>query len=447
MKIVYNILLIAVIGVLSSTYIFTLSPMDYSDQFEIPEFKESIVRLKSAQGTDLTDPDSVIIMHVADSENDITLESDNLFVADIFKDGEKILSNIKDLESVSIHFTDNTAHISNTSPMRTTIDISQNKLGLDYGSYTIVIASTIKEIKEENKLLTLNVTYTDNAIYKPATNTAPDDKAGITLYFTDENNNDINSLIPVTRFVENDIPLHEKLIKELQAGPLSDNMDKTIGDIIYTLYKDEYIYINLPSTDTTYTDDPIKSKIAYHSLLKSMFSLEKYYDLARIRFNVDGQRIETFFNGINIKHSIPYNNNFKAYLGYKLKDRYYLTDFDVNDINEDDSLELKIDKMFNFIKNSKTPNIKETIPEDVMLQDSLYSNGTLTLDFNEAFTNSFGKRNDLKLMMIDSIVYSFTTIKMVDSIIITVNGVTLETFAEGIDISGPLYPANFINPE
>jgi spore germination protein GerM len=53
-------------------------------------------------------------------------------------------------------------------------------------------------------------------------------------------------------------------------------------------------------------------------------------------------------------------------------------------------------------------------------------------------------------MMIESLVYTFTTIPGVDNIKLTVNGENLKNFTsfqDGRDLTGPLYPAEFINPE
>lgn len=52
--------------------------------------------------------------------------------------------------------------------------------------------------------------------------------------------------------------------------------------------------------------------------------------------------------------------------------------------------------------------------------------------------------------MIESILYTFTTIPGVDSIKITVNGNELKNFVDfpdGRNLTGILYPPEFINPE
>lgn len=450
MKTLYNILLLIIIGIMASTYIFTLSPIDYSGHVDIPELSEvaSLIRLRCDEGTDLTNPNTIVLTLVPDNENDISMTSENLFYADIYKGDELIVSNFTDLESVSIHFTNGTSHISRDNPMRTTLDISQDNLGLEAGSYTIVINSTVKELTEENKSIRLNVSYTDNAVYSPATNTAPENKTGITLYFSDKQKNvDNDVLIPVTRFVDFDKSLNKKVIEELKKGPLSENMSKTIGEINYTTFFDEVVYIDIPSKDTTYSENSTQSAIAYYSLLKSMYTLQNYLDFSRVKFTVDNAKGTTFFHGVNIENSIPYSYNDKAYLAFRLIDRYYLTDFKVYTINKNDSLEIKAEKMFEFLKDNKMPYVKNPISEDIILQSATPSNGTLILDFNEAFTDSFEARDDLKRMMIDSLAYSFTSLKTINSISITVNGEYINDFVEGIDMSNPIYPAKYINPE
>ncbi len=450
MKTLYNVLLLIIIGLMASTYVFTLSPVDYSGHVDIPELSETanMIRLMCDEGTDLNDPDTIVLTLVPDDENDITTTTDNLFYADVYKDDELIVSNFTDLESVSIHFTNGTSHISRDNPMRTTLDISQDNLGLEAGTYAIVIKSTIKELTEENKSIRLNVSYTDNAVYSPATNTAPKNKAGITLYFSDKNKNiDNDVLIPVTRFVDSDKSLHKKTIDELKKGPLSENMSKTIGEVNYTTFFDKVVYIDLPSKDTTYSENSTQSAIAYYSLLKSMYTLQNDLDFSRVKFTVDSAQGTTFFHGVTIEKSIPYSYNDKAYLAFRLNDRYYLTDYKVYTINNDDSIEVKAEKIFEFLKSSKMPYVKNPINENLILQGTTDVNGNLNLDFNDALIKSFESRDDLKRMLIDSLTYSFTSIQNVNSISITVNGEQVNNFVEGVDLTKPIYPAKYINPE
>ena len=53
-------------------------------------------------------------------------------------------------------------------------------------------------------------------------------------------------------------------------------------------------------------------------------------------------------------------------------------------------------------------------------------------------------------MMIESLIYTFTSIPEIDSIKITANGEELKNFVnfdDGRDITKELYPPEFINPE
>lgn len=450
MKTLYKIFLVFLLAFLASTYFFQLSPVDYSNSISVPEIEETPdnnIKLVSEEGTTLTDPDTISILHTAESENDITISTDYIFTVDVYKDDHLILTNLTDLETVSIHFSNGTALISKTNPMKTTLDISQNRLGLESGNYTIVLNSTINEMKENNKSITLNVTYSKDAIYIPASNTTPENKIGITLYFTDKDINiEYSSLIPVTRFVDYDKSLNKKVIDELQKGPIIENMVKTIGEVRYTVLQDQVIYIDIPESDTTYTSGSAGSSISYFSLVKSMFSLQKYIDFTRLRFTINDFPKETYFHGRDVEYSFEYSFNNKGYLAFKLDDRYYLSDFDVHNIEANDSVEIIAEKLFNFMKDNDVLNIVNPIPKNVTLQNISFSNRTLTIDFNDSFLISYENRDDLKRMMLDALVYSFTSIQSVDSIIITVNNDSISDFA-GVDLSVPIYPPKYINLE
>jgi hypothetical protein len=83
----------------------------------------------------------------------------------------------------------------------------------------------------------------------------------------------------------------------------------------------------------------------------------------------------------------------------------------------------------------------------VALDNVLLRGKTLILDFNKDFLNVYEDKNDLRHMMIESFLYTFTTIPGVDSIKITAENKEITDFIDVLDTTKILYPPEFINPE
>ena len=87
------------------------------------------------------------------------------------------------------------------------------------------------------------------------------------------------------------------------------------------------------------------------------------------------------------------------------------------------------------------------MPKTISLSNATLQGRTLILDFNEDLLNIYKDKNDLRHMVLESFMYTFTTIPGVDSIKITVVGKELTDFVEELDTTKVLYPPEFINPE
>ena len=74
-------------------------------------------------------------------------------------------------------------------------------------------------------------------------------------------------------------------------------------------------------------------------------------------------------------------------------------------------------------------------------------NDTLVLDFNDSFKTAFDGDQNKRKFMVDSLIYSFTSINGVKSVRFTSEGSPVEGFIEGKDITGAMTAPSFINPE
>jgi hypothetical protein len=186
--------------------------------------------------------------------------------------------------------------------------------------------------------------------------------------------------------------------------------------------------------------------------VKSIFAVDKYWPIKSISFTVDRKKADVYFHGIDISNPIiNKDENYLIYLAYNSNDRYYLFDHKVDlvssGIREEETAEIKAQKLFDAYKDIKINYGLKPIPEDVNLQNVTLENRILVLDFNDKFLKAYANKDDLKLMMVESLTYSFTTIPNIDGIKLTVNNSPLNNFIKDRDVTGILYPPKFINPE
>ena len=445
MKTLYNIFLIFLIGFFSSTFPFVLSPINYKDSIVIDEQGEkTILSIALVGENNLTNPKNIVVQHLSNIEMELSSLPNEIFVADVYSGDTLVKSNITDLEDTTISFDDSNYIISNDNPLKTTINVSQEKLDLKDGKYKIVLKSNIIGESDVNSI-DIYVEYDSGFTYYEATNTVPNrETMGLTVYFTD---NESNVLIPVTRFVVKEMSLNKQVIHELQKGPLDTNLAKTVSDVNYCIYKDNTIFIDLPADNQFYNSSSSVGTMAYNSFIRSMFAINKYLQVDAIKFTVDRKSSENYFHGMSITDSIVKSINPKIYYGYKVDDRVYLYEHEISDIDTNADIKTISEQMLEYYKSKLPNNSKSPIPSDLVLKNATLENSTLVLDFNDVFKTAFDDDEYKKKFMIDALVYSFTSINGVNSVRFTVDGSPVENFIEGKDITKALTAPSYINPE
>lgn len=452
MKVLSNIIIIALIGLFSSTYLFNLSPIDYRGTIDIETPEETSTLSLNSLEDDLLNPESITINHISSDEEVIKSVSDSIFTLDIYQGNTLVKSSITNLELVSPSV-NMTISVSKDNPIITTLNISKDKLKLEDGQYKFVFNSNLISNLDKAQL-SVNVTYDTGGTYYPAVNEAPSGTKGLTLYFVSKN---AETLIPVTRFVVEDKSITRMAIEQLQNGPLNDGMSSEIKDVTNTTYNNGNVVIDLPSSYAGYNNGTTGSLLAYKAFVKTIFEVDRYWPINSVTFTVDRKKVDTYFHGLASEaiNSLPNKErDYLLYMAYKINDRYYLFDYEIDTvkagISSADTLELKAQKLFDSYKDADISYGNSPIPDGILL-NNVKSEGTmLILDFSKELLDVYKDKDDLKQMMIESLVYSFTTIPGVDSIKLTVSGENLKNFTsfpDGRDLTGALYPAEFINPE
>lgn len=449
MKTLYNIVLIFLIGFFSSSFLFSLSPIDYKDVIVIddkPAEDKAILSFSLDGDNTFTNPDNVVVSHLTNIEIELKNLPSDIITADVYRGDELIKSNIANLEDTPISINDSSYIINPTTPLKTIVNISQEKLNLSDGRYRIVLKSNIVENTEKN-IVEIFVEYDTGFTYYEATNGNPvKGSTPLRLYFTDK---EVNALIPVTRYSTQNLSVNKQVIYELQQGPKDPSLRKTIDEVNQCFYRESEstVFIDLPANNEFYNSGSAVGISAYNSFVKSMFYLNRYLKLDYVSFTVDRKVPESYFHELSIADAVTMTKNPILYFGYKVEDRLYLFEHELTNIDANADIDTKAKAMFESYKSEIPFNAKSPLPNDLVLNSASLNSDNLVLDFNEAFSNSFDGDQNRRKFLIDSLVFSFTSIDGVKSVQFTVNGNVVENFIEGKDITKAIATPLFINPE
>jgi len=443
-KTFFNLLIIFLICVIATGISINASPILGNHPISTVDSQsdDEILLISNAQVKVLHNPQDITIKFKAKDEAALNFIEEYLFRVTIYKNEKeykiKYLSKIEDKLPLSLNLTKDT-------PYSKTITISQEELQLPNGIYKLSIESTSDSDHYNIKPLMLNTEYISTVPYIPASNDMPKGKMGLNLYFPDSDYN-IQELIGVTRFVNSSSKVLTTIIAELQKGPDSTtglNLIPPIGKPRYIKLASGTVTVSLPSKESLYTSELSQANAAMNSFLKSLTSVNS---VNKVRFLVDSNSAKTFFVDKDITNSIERKDKNRAYLALNTSTRYFLVDCSVDAITDDLEINNKIDNMFNALKNDEYLSLSNTIPNDVNLLSYEIDKNVLSLNMNRAFLSSFNGLTNLQRLMLDSILFSFTSIDNIKYVKLLIEGEPLESFA-GVDTSKPLVRPLYINPE
>ena len=301
-------------------------------------------------------------------------------------------------------------------PYKFSFILTPERLDLPNGNYVLEVMPNILNIKSPIDPIPINFNFNKNVKYIPAVQTVPSNRTALTLYFPD---NDFNRLIPITRVIPyTNIPLRST-VNELYKGPsksLGLPLDSPIPTVLNLNLNKDIARVYLPKDIGIYNTYSSNARIALDSFINSLTSIN---EVSAVQFYINWQITTDDFHGVSIDKPISKYNSPKAYVAYRTdSDRlllYPITNTDSNFSAMDFFKILKLSTNTNLYSNRIYP----PIPEDVELLDYNLTDGVLKLKFNDAFVSVINNENDLSNLMIDSLVYSYTSYPEIQSVIFT----------------------------
>lgn len=415
-------------------------PIEINDFLYIPA-EQSISYSFQPTYSEVTNPHTIKFA-MATTKTSISLENapgQNLKI-DVLKDGNKVisLSNVEILNGTR----DNEVVITRDNPLIVHADISQKTTRLPDGEYYFKFSSTSSRLENIDPL-ELKVTYKSNPQYYKSLNYHPKNTMGLVLYFVDREK---NYMIPATRFV----PYSEAILNTTainlvkDAHPATGLLDTNIvPDINKVVYNGSTVYVDINSQSNKLKDNPR----LFNALDAVVYSMCEVQGMKRVQFLLDGQRVKEISPGITIDRPWSPETTPAAYLALNTIDRYLIFPYRPDTSEAKTILEYAY-MLFNTMKKGIEGDqlVIPVVPENVKLLNVYYLNNTIKLDFNKAFLNAYKGDRQKQTMMMDSILYSFTTIPGVKYVKILVEGNDQYTYVD-YGFAKPLTRPMYINPE
>ena len=402
---------------------------DFEFKLPIPQ-NQSITYTVDPNTIPMNNPNTITI--VVTSENTSTLKNTS-FILDVIQDHTTISSH-KDSDFI----------VSQENPsnmeLLLKLNISQHNLNINSGEYTLRFHTD----GHNEEPLEFSVVYTPIAPYLSAKVDIPQGDMSLTLYYPDQNH---KYLIPITRFVKHDTAILRTTINNLHEGSPILGFKDSIPRIPKLELKGGLLTVHLADGLGKFHKNESDAAFALNTLVDSLTAVP---NVDQIKFLVNGRESNDIFYGHNTSTLFtPTTNNPKIYFGLDInKMRTLLVPIDMPP-GENSNLYTEI---FSSLQTGEIDgeaslsDLIATVPSDIKLLNVSENNQTLLLNFSKEFLYAYPDRIDLQKLMIDSILFSYTSMNKVTNVQFTVEGQIIDTFADLI-LTHPLSRPKYINPE
>lgn len=450
-KTVFNLILIVIICFSASFIPLNTSYLDFSQSFfenlSLNKPSTEIEAISSnyetnLNNTQLYNPTTIEFTMIGNfDKGTFSLTNSHDMVLEVFSDG-KLIKKYVNTEFVTGVLDTNDVDFK----QKYSFDISQENLKLYGGPYKLVIYSTADIFKDISPY-EITVNYLSSSKYVSSKDTVDDGSLYLTLYFPNEN---YEYLVPVSRKIDSDDYSIRFVLDNLELGPKTSmalGNGSPVPNAPRIWVSQGVATLHLPKDIGIYDQGSAASGFALYSFVNTLTSLD---GIDKVKFLSGGKEVETLFHGIYVKEPIEKNNSPKIYLGLETQaERFLLTPIEV--FKDDTDITRLVPKLFESLKTSIAEgnvhsSLTSTIPDGVTLLNYEYNNGILTLNLSSDFLKVYSQRTDMQDMMLESILYTFTSIPDVTMVSIKVEGDTVDQF-NGLNLSVPMSAPKFINIE
>ncbi|KAB3532884.1 GerMN domain-containing protein [Alkaliphilus serpentinus] len=350
-------------------------------------------------------------------------------------------SRIIDLQNIlDTHLLDEIT-VSKDSPLNIHLTLNQEKLNLPDGDYKIHIEANIMDYQLDHNTALVNISFLNEYTYIPAARGINRSQSALTLFFPDSEHNHI---IPITRILPyTSTPLRATIDNLIKGPDESLNLANEFlipNEISVSLNKD-IAGVNFYGDLSQYEGYPSNSYFLVKVLVESLGSIK---EVNSVQFYFKNRIVDAALHDQSMRDPYTPSTEVKTYTALVTdSNRLLLTPLNLSNDKTPQGL-------FNSLKYSGAMEVYNAklmppVPEEINLENYTLVDGNLTLEFNSAFLEAYNKDVDRQLMMIDAILFSFSSLDDVNTVEIKVNGKIIEEL-HGVEI-----PSNvdglYINPE
>jgi spore germination protein GerM len=329
------------------------------------------------------------------------------------------------------------------------LDLSQKNLELDPGLYTVKIKITDGNYSPEFQH---ELSFVEEYDYVGSSNTVPNGKTYLELYFADQ---EYLSLVPVSRLVDTSERRIRDTINNQFEGPNTASGLNTgsIGPWSYKakLVDNNILELNYHSADVRqYAQGSTAGSFAVDSIVYSMTGIP-YVD--EVQFFVDEEIAgANYFHGMSLYEPKGRLEWPQIYLSYRsATDKVFLYPMSPYDIQVEsvfgmlsgDTVILEQNQLSYLLTHT---NVIFPLPRRALLNDITIESNLVTLDIDSASLSVYEDMTQNYQLMIDAIVYTYTSFDEIDKVQVLIDGEKESDF-NGIDLSAPLLPKAYINLE